>query len=1095
VRAEHAFSEATARYTVAIDQALSRHLDILNPIANFFAASNYVSRDEFQTFTGNLLQRQPGLQALEWIPRVSAKTREAYEARARADGVVDFAIKERNEDGNLVPAKERDAYFPVYYIVPQVGNEKAMGFDLGSSAVRLSTLNKARITGQLAVSGRIRLVQETGDQFGFLAFLPIYRNGEPHDTPRQRRENLDGFTLGVFRIGDLVESALRSLITPPSGLDIYLFGPGEEPEARLLYHHPSRVRAGGTTPQSEDTLRRGVHASEFLSVGDRQWEIVFAPVPGYFEPQAPWLAWSVLATGLLFTGLLIAYLVSVAGREKQIRALVRQRTEELEASEDRTRAIVDTAPDGIVTINARGAIDTFNRAAEGIFGYSSQEVAGRNVKMLMPEPYRNEHDGYLQSYLHTREAKIIGIGRVLVGLRKDGTTFPMRLGVSESRTHGETRYTGIIRDITESVLAQEALRLAEEQNRAILDSAGEGIYGLDLEGRGTFVNPAVTQMLGYTTDELIGQPMHALVHHSHPDGSPYPREDCPIYASFTDGEERHVTDEVLWRKDGTSFPIEYTSTPIKINGVLSGAVVTFRDVTRRKEVEEKLRQSRELLSAAIENIADGLVLCDADNHVVLFNSKFARFYPNSRDAIFPGARFEDFLRAGAERGEYPDALEDADAWVAWRLSRGRKGGETFEQPLIGERWARVAVTRLPNGGWVGVHVDITELKQARQQADAANKAKSEFLSSMSHELRTPMNAILGFAQLLEYNPKEPLTKTQKESVQHILQGGNHLLELINEVLELARIEAGKMALSIEDVAPEDALIECCALIQPMAEDRGIKVSIADGAAHLPLVRADFTRFKQVVLNLMSNAVKYNRDGGRVDVEGSETPDGMVRISVTDSGEGIPLRKYKELFEPFSRLGAEAGDIEGTGIGLTVTKQLAEAMEGRIGFKSEVGKGSTFWVDLPITRDATEEVPATPEPEAATGAETLITGTILYIEDNPANLELMEMIVKRFAGLDLISANTAEEGLELARCKAPGLVVMDINLPGMDGFEALRCLRDYDQTRHIPVVALSASAMAGDIERGQAAGFSRYLTKPVKVDELVATIREVLGENA
>ncbi len=1093
VRAEHAFGEATFRYTAAIDQTVSRYLDILNPVVSFYAASNFVSRDQFQTFASQFLQSQPGLQALEWIPRVSAKTREAYEARARADGIVDFAIKERNADGNLVAAAERDAYFPVYYVVPQVGNEKAMGFDLGSNAARLSALNKARDSGNIAVSGRIKLVQETGDHFGLLAFLPIYVKDAPHETEQQRRENLFGFALGVIRVGDLVESALESLRTPPGGLDIYVFDPGEAPEARLLYHHPSRVRAGGTTPKSEDTLRREVHASTFVSVGDRQWEIVFAPVPGYFEPRASWLAWGVLAAGLLFTGLLTAYLVSAAGREKRIRFLVRQRTDELEASEDRTRAIVDTAPDGIVTINAHGTIETFNRAAEEIFGYSSQEVAGRNVKMLMPEPLRDEHDGYLQNYLHTREAKVIGIGRVLVGLRKDGTTFPMRLAVSESRSRGEIRYTGIVRDITERVLAQEALRAAEEQNRAILDSVGEGIYGLDLEGRGTFVNPAVSQMLGYRADELIGQPMHELVHHSHADGSPYPREDCPMVAAYTDGKERHVTDEVLWRKDGTSFSIEYTSTPITMNGELAGAVVSFRDVTRRKVAEEELRQSQELLSAAIENIADGFVMCDAENRVVLSNRKIALLYSNSRDAIFPGARFEDFIRAGAERGEYPDALEDADAWVARRLSKGREYNETFEQPLIGERWVRIAVTRLPDGGWVGIHVDITELKQAREQADAANKAKSEFLSSMSHELRTPMNAVLGFAQLLEYNPKEPLTESQRESVHHILTGGNHLLELINEVLELARIEAGKMALSIEDVAPGDAMVECHALIQPLAEDRGIVVSIGDEGVNLPLVRADYTRFKQILLNLMSNAVKYNREDGRVDVEGGATPDGMVRISVTDTGEGIPARNYKELFEPFSRLGAEAKDIEGTGIGLTVTKQLVEVMGGRIGFKSEVGKGSTFWVDLPSSPNATEKAQGPLEPDAPTAMEAPIAGTLLYVEDNPANMELMEMIVKDFRGLELISARSAEEGLELARSLAPNMVVMDINLPGMDGFEALRRLRDCDQTRNIPVIALSANAMAGDIEKGEVAGFSRYLTKPVRVDELVATIRENLRE--
>ncbi len=726
VKAQNALSVASDRYATAMDRAMADYLNILNSINSFYAASNFVSRHEFDTFTGGFLRRQPGIQALEWIPRVTAETRQEYEARARRDGIADFAITERDADGNLVPARERDAYFPVFYVVPRAGNERVLGFDLGSDAARLSTLSKARITGRLAVSGHVRLVQETGDQFGFLAFLPIFRKAAPHDTPRQRRENVEGFALGVFRIENLVEATIRKMSAPPSGLDIYFFDQGGAPGSRFLYYHSARAGAGGSAPKSEDALRRAGHESAFLSMGNRQWEIVFAPVPGYFEPQAPWLAWGVLAAGFLFTGLFTTYMISAAGRESSIRILVRQRTDELAASEDRTRTIVDTAADGIVTIDVSGIIETFNRAAQDIFGYSSQEVVGRNVKMLMPDPYREEHDGYLRKYLDTHEAGIIGTGRELVGLRKDGTAFPMHIVVSESRSQGEVRFTGIVRNITERVLA-----------------------------------------------------------------------------------------------------------------------------------EEELRRSQELLSAAIENIADGFVMCDAENRIVLFNSKFARLYPKSRDAVLAGARFDDFLRAGAERGEYTDAQEDEDieAWVTRRLSKGRMSDEAFEQPLIGDRWVRIAVSRLPDGGWVGIHVDITELKQARHQADDANKAKSEFLSSMSHELRTPMNAVLGFAQLLEFNTKEPLTEGQKECVHNILKGGNHLLQLINEVLELAQIEAGKLSLSIEDVRPIKAIAECHTLVQPLAEDRGIEIVIADEAVNLPSVHADYTRFKQILLNLMSNAVK------------------------------------------------------------------------------------------------------------------------------------------------------------------------------------------------------------------------------------------------
>ena len=447
-KAEHAFSNITTGYATEVQEIVRLQLDGLDSIEYLYAASNFVSRDEFQTFASGLLKKRSAIQALEWIPRVSAGARETYEARARKDGIADFAFTERDAVGNLVPAGVRDTYFPVYYVVPHAGNEMALGFDLGSNPVRLSALNKARNTGQLAVSRRIKLIQGTDDQFGFLAFQPIYHTGEPHDTPRQRRENLDGFAAGVYRVAGLVETALGRLGTTAAGLDIYVFD-SEAPEARLLYFHPSRTRAGGTPPKSEDALRRDVHTSTFLSVGDRQWEIVFAPVPGYFEPQEPWLAWGVLATGLLFTGLLTAYLVSTAGRESKIRSLVRQRTDELAASETRTRAIVDNVVDGIVTIDQRGTIQTVNRAVEAMFGYSARDLLGSNVSVLAAEPYRDAHDGYLSNYLNSGEAKLIGQTRALEGQRWNGNIFPVEIAVTELMIEGERLFVGVLRDISQ----------------------------------------------------------------------------------------------------------------------------------------------------------------------------------------------------------------------------------------------------------------------------------------------------------------------------------------------------------------------------------------------------------------------------------------------------------------------------------------------------------------------------------------------------------------------------------------------------------------------------------------------------------------------
>lgn len=383
----------------------------------------------------------------------------------------------------------------------------------------------------------------------------------------------------------------------------------------------------------------------------------------------------------------------------------------------------------------------------------------------------------------------------------------------------------------------------------------------------------------------------------------------------------------------------------------------------------------------------------------------------------------------------------------------------------------------------------TTLQIAMQAAEKANLAKSDFLSSMSHELRTPLSAILGFAQLMETSTPAP-SDTQQRSIHQILKAGWYLLDLINEILDLALVESGKLSLSLEPLSLAIVIQECQAMVEPQALELGIHISFPQFTTPV-YVNADHIRMKQVLINLLSNALKYNRENGAVSVRYSETRPGRVRISVDDQGEGLSPVQITQLFQPFNRLGQETKAPAGTGIGLVMTKRLIELMSGEIGVNSTLGEGSSFWVELDRA-----ETPALTAPIMAVMAlpvrhQSDRQHLMLYVEDNPANLMLVEVLISRRTDIRLITAVDGITGLEMALLHQPDIILMDINLPGINGIRVMEILAQDSRTADIPVVALSANAMPRDIERGLEAGFFRYLTKPIVVNEFMSTLDQAL----
>jgi len=358
---------------------------------------------------------------------------------------------------------------------------------------------------------------------------------------------------------------------------------------------------------------------------------------------------------------------------------------------------------------------------------------------------------------------------------------------------------------------------------------------------------------------------------------------------------------------------------------------------------------------------------------------------------------------------------------------------------------------------------------------------------MSHELRSPLNAILGFAQLMDSDTPAP-SSAQKGSIDQILHAGWYLLELINEILDLAVVESGRLTLSLESVSLSDVMIECQAMIEPQAQKRGISMTFPHFESPC-YIKADHTRVKQVIINLLSNAIKYNQTGGTVIVDCVLPSPERVRISVKDTGAGLSPENLAQLFQPFNRLGQEAGSEEGTGIGLVVSKRLVELMDGKIDVVSVVGKGSEFWIELGADLDPHEEYirNACTSAIGATTPSSPRIRVLLYVEDNPANLKLIEQLIARIPDMRLLTAQNGRDGINLALASLPDVILMDINLPGINGIEAMKILRLDPATRHIPIIALSANAIPRDIEMGLEAGFFRYLTKPIKVNEFMETL--------
>ena len=783
------------------------------------------------------------------------------------------------------------------------------------------------------------------------------------------------------------------------------------------------------------------------------------------------------------------------------------------------QTVLNTVADGILTLHGEGfLLETVNPAIEEMFGYAASDMVGRDIRLLIPGfssvPVAVD-DADMQGHALLPAAKS---AREAQGRRQDGSLFTLEIALNEMWLGGELHYTGVLRDYTTRKLAEEALLKAGALQKAIFDSANFSSIATDARGVIQIFNVGAERMLGYTALEVMNKNTPAdisdpqeLIARAQALSAELETPIAPGFEALVFKASRGIEDiyELTYiRKDGSRFPAVVSVTALRDDeAAIIGYLLIGTDNTARKQIEEerkkldqRLRDQQFYTRSLIEANIDAIMTTDPVGIITDVNKQMESLTDCTRDELI-GAPFKKYF-TDPERAEAAINLALNDKKVTnYELTARTRGGletvvsynaTTFydrDRNLQGVFAAARDVTERKRLDGVLEDKNV-ELEAARALAEKANLAKSDFLSSMSHELRSPLNAILGFAQLMESESPAP-SSSQQESIGQILRAGWHLLKLINEILDLTKIESRQIPLSKEPVLLGEILMECQGMFEPQAQQRGIVMRFPKHDAAL-YVLADHTRLKQVFINLLTNAIKYNTLQGTVEVNCTQEAHRRIRVSIRDTGIGLRPDQQAQLFQAFNRLGQEAGGVEGTGIGLVVAKQLVELMGGTIGVQSTVGVGSVFWfeldaVDAPVlAMDRNHVALSLPLVSRPTTERTL-----LYVEDNPAYMKLVQISIVRHPELRLLMASNGLAGIELARSALPDVILLDINLPGINGFETLKLLREDALTAHIPALAISANAMASDVKKGQEAGFMRYLTKPIKVDEFMLALNVAL----
>ena len=767
----------------------------------------------------------------------------------------------------------------------------------------------------------------------------------------------------------------------------------------------------------------------------------------------------------------------------------------LQESEERLRGLIDTVVDGILLIDDKGTVADINPAAERIFGYAAAEVIGQNVRILMPEPYHSEHDGYIARFLNTGEKRIIGIGREVRGRRKDGAEFPMELAVGELQVGGVRMFNGIVRDITERKRAEEELgKLA-----LVASWTDNAVVLTDPEGRIEWINEGFTRLTEYELEEVVGRRPGDFL--QGPDTNP---QTVAYMRDQLAREEGFNVELINYTKSGRRYWVQMEIQPIRDE---EGQLVRFMgiesDITERWLAEETLRNISTLQRAILNSANYTIIATDTEGMILTFNAAAEETLGYRRGEVV-GKRTPEFIH---------DAEEIALRARELSAELGREVAPGFEvlaakarlRELDEREWTFVrkdgsrfpvllSVTALRDDqeritGFLGIGSDITERKRAeeavlraRDEAEDASRAKSQFLANMSHELRTPLNAIIGYSEMLQEEAEDQGLEGYIIDLERIHGAGKHLLSLINDILDLSKIEAGRMDLHIEEFAVRELLDEVAATAKPLIEENKniLKAEIAEGVAEMV---ADQMKVRQILFNLVSNAAKFTQEG-RIEVRvSSESAEGnnWLRFEVEDNGIGMTPEQVEGLFQAFRQADpSTTRKYGGTGLGLAITRRFCELMGGEVGVESRPGEGSTFFIRLPVVVEMqSEEELEDAVPEGGVESGNSQGPIVLVVDDDAAVRDLVQRFLQR-EGYGAALAKNGEEGLRLIRQLRPVAVLLDVVMAGMDGWDMLRTVKGDAELAGVPVIMMS---MVDEKNKGLELGAAEYLTKPIDWEQL------------